>query len=128
MTILVAEDDQPLRDMLRKLLLGDGYKVLIAKDGLEAMQLGGEHQDEIDMLISDVQMPGMSGQALARDIIRIRPNLPVLLVSGQSESVVNPDPAWSFLQKPYFPRTILDKIREMLIESRASFSPRHFTA
>ena len=96
-----------LRDLLTKVLYGAGYNVLAAKDGLEAFKLAAAHQNEIDMLITNVQMPGMTGQELARDLTRVLPNLPVLLVSGQTESVVKPYHSWSFLQKPYFPSTLL---------------------
>src|SRR5262245_34058494 len=86
-TVLIADDDQLVRDLLNRILERDGYNVLTAADGQEALQLASEHGNVIDMLVSDIQMPGMNGIELAKQLNRFLPTLPVLLVSALVPSV-----------------------------------------
>ena len=88
--------------------------MLSARDGQEALQIAREHYYGIDMLVSDIQMPGMTGVELAREIGRYRPILPVLLMSGFSRRTLSLDTGWSFLQKPFLPAAMLQKVRESL--------------
>jgi CheY-like chemotaxis protein len=67
-TILIAEDDEPLRTLLRMLLDAQGYQVLVAPDGKKALEIAGQHTGKIDLLLSDVVMPEMSGVELAKTL------------------------------------------------------------
>ena len=114
-TILLAEDEPAVRELLQRILKKDGYSILVATDGQEALQIAGEHPaDGIDLLVSNVQMPGMTGPDLAKELKQSRPNLRVLLVSAYPQGILMPDSGWSFLQKPFLPKAILDKVRQTL--------------
>ena len=116
-TILVAEDEAPVRFLIRKVLSRAGYRVLEAANGQEAMELA-EHERAIDLLITDVVMPGDGGRDLANKIIARRPQIAVLYISGYTpdillrrgvlEHVVN------FVEKPFSPTHLLMKVREVL--------------
>jgi DNA-binding NtrC family response regulator len=112
-TILIAEDEEYLRNLLRTILERGGFDVLVAEDAQEALHIAREHDNRIDMLVSDIQMPGMTGLDLAKELKRFVPNLPVLLVSGYSQGVLL-DSGWRFLQKPYMPSAILHTVRQSL--------------
>src|SRR5262245_50183081 len=107
-TVLIADDEPLVRDLLSRILARDGYNVLTAADGQEAIQLASEHGDAIDLLVSDIQMPGMTGIELAKQLIRFLPNLSVLLMSGFSQSAIVLEAGWTFLEKPFLPKAILD--------------------
>src|SRR5207237_808601 len=77
-TILLAEDEPALRHLFRKIFETDGYPVLVAENGAQAIQIANEHPDGIALLVSDVQMPGMSGPDLAKALKRRRPDIRVL--------------------------------------------------
>jgi CheY-like chemotaxis protein len=81
-TILVAEDEPNLRDLVVALLLSLGYDVLSAPDGPQALEIATAHQDRIDLLLTDLVMPGMSGQALGVTVGALKPGLPVVYMSG----------------------------------------------
>jgi two-component system, cell cycle sensor histidine kinase and response regulator CckA len=113
-TILIAEDEPTLRNLLHKILAKQGYHVLVAKDGHEALCIANEHNNSIDMLVTDIQMPGMAGQELAKELKRLVPRIRILLVSGFFEGALQLDEDWSFLKKPYSPREIVDRVRQSL--------------
>lgn len=103
--ILVVDDEDYIRQLAGVGLTRAGYEVLIATAGKQAVELFAEHGDEIDLLITDLAMPEMSGEELIYQLRRTRPDLPVLLMSGYSRSAVNEGlvdlPTVSFLQKPF---------------------------
>ena len=107
--ILLAEDEQEVREVAREFLESAGYLVLEARDGAEAMRLAAEHKGEIDLLISDMVMPGMTGQELARRVRESRPDLQAIFMSGYSEyaaaGATNMDPSQRLLSKPVQPNT-----------------------
>lgn len=118
-TILVVEDETPLRRVVRMILERRGYRVLTAVDGVEALRVWSEHQGEIDLLLTDLVMPlGVSGLELARRLRRDRPHLKVLFTSGYcadtnaQEELASPHSA--FLQKPYVARLLERSVRELL--------------
>lgn len=113
-TILLAEDDETLCIALKKILERAGYSLLIAEDGQQALEIFHEHHDKIDLLVTDVKMPGRTGPELAREFRRSRPDLPVLLISAYPQSVFMLDADWSFLQKPFSIGAILDKVKQVL--------------
>ncbi len=120
-TILLVEDDEPLRKLVSQILNGTGYTVVSASNGDEALRLidSPEHT-EIDLLISDVVMPGIGGKALAEQLQARLPKLKVLYISGYpDEAVVHHgvlDEGVAYLQKPFSPKAVIQKVQEILAE------------
>ncbi len=117
-TILVADDEELIRDLAAQVLTARGYRVLEAGSGSEALALVVEQQKAIDLLITDLVMPGMSGTDLAERLRRELPNLRVLFMSGYSDSLVfrygGQLAGASFLQKPFSADNLERKVREVL--------------
>jgi two-component system cell cycle sensor histidine kinase/response regulator CckA len=95
-----------------------GYKVLEAGNGPEALQVCAVHGDTIHIVVTDVVMPQMNGQALAQQLISLRPELKVLFMSGYTEQVIVMSdvlqPSMAFLQKPFTPHALACKVRALL--------------
>jgi PAS domain S-box-containing protein len=102
-TILLVEDEPSVRDIARRTLEASGYNVLAAANGNDALQLCTVHSEHIDLMVTDVVMPQMRGTELARRVAHIRPGLPVLYMSGYTDSSLELDGGASvaFLQKPF---------------------------
>jgi two-component system cell cycle sensor histidine kinase/response regulator CckA len=117
-TILIVEDEEALCALLYEYLLGKGYTVLKAHTGSEAIQIAERHPGPIELLITDVIMPGMSGPELAGQLAASRPGTKVLFVSGYTQNALAPhgvlEPGIAFLQKPYKLREVARKIRSLL--------------
>jgi two-component system cell cycle sensor histidine kinase/response regulator CckA len=117
-TILVVEDDEMVRKLVETSLKREGYKVMEAADPVEARRLAESHKGEIQLLITDVVMPKVSGLDLAAQITERRPSIKVLYMSGYTDNaVVNSgilEKDAAFLQKPFTPGTLTDKVREVL--------------
>jgi CheY-like chemotaxis protein/anti-sigma regulatory factor (Ser/Thr protein kinase) len=115
-TILLAEDNDQLRAALRVLLERQGYQVIEAHDGREAFLICEKHPARIDLVISDVVMPRVSGSELAERIGALRPGTPVLLMSGHVQGATLRERGCRglFLQKPAMPRALLTAVRELL--------------
>ena len=117
-TVLVVEDDEPLLEFFCALLKREGYNILVAANGVEALALASEIPDApIDVLLSDVAMPYMSGTQLAERIKEIRPDIRVLLISGlpYQEVVNRSGPSFSveFLPKPFSVSELSVKVRQL---------------
>jgi nitrogen-specific signal transduction histidine kinase/CheY-like chemotaxis protein len=116
-TILVVEDEEPLRRVAVRILEKAGYTVLAAGDGAEAARLAAEC-GEIDLLLTDVIMPQMSGRALAEGLMRERPGLRVLYMSGYTDDAIVHhgvlEPGTHFLSKPFTQEGLLEKVRDVL--------------
>jgi len=110
--ILVAEDDVVVRNSARLLLQADGHDVLVARDGQEALTLSREYQGAIHMLLTAVKMPGMDGAALAAQIVKERPGIKILVMSGKIGSDEVSD--MPLLRKPFSSAEFRDKVREVL--------------
>ena len=114
--VLVAEDEQTIRRLVAEVLTRSGYKVFAASNGDEALRLLEEHVGEIDLLLTDVVMPGMSGPDLARAASAVKPSLRVLFSSGYTsepdEAFDDPDVA--FIGKPFSPQALVAKVRDVL--------------
>ena len=124
-TILVVEDEAPVRAVTRQLLERNGYTVLEAPDGAAALALvdGAAGSRDIDLLLTDVIMPGMSGRELADKLKARRPNVRVLFMSGYTDDAVVRhgmlEPGLAYLEKPFRPPVLLKKVRGVL-QSKAS--------
>ena len=110
-TILLAEDESSLRQMLGHVLQAAGYHLMIAEDGRQAVQLAREHAGRIDLLLSDIEMPGLTGPDLAQELLRTRPTLKVMLMSGCMSALGVSEREWRFLQKPFAPAKLLKEIQ-----------------
>ncbi|HTD51581.1 MAG TPA: ATP-binding protein [Thermoanaerobaculia bacterium] len=117
-TILFVEDEREVRSLVEKLLRLQGYKVLSAADPAAAIAHARGHSGVIDLLITDVMLPGLSGRDLAHQIQKLKPEIPILYISGYSDDAVvrhgNLDAGTHFLQKPFTPLQLGRKIREIL--------------
>lgn len=117
-TILLVEDEDGVRALALLVLQGHGYKVLAAGDGKEALRAVDKHRGPIDMLVTDVVMPGMDGRDLAEALRRRFPQIKVLFSSGYTDDAVVRHGVLheevAFLQKPYSPRALGKKVREVL--------------
>ena len=117
-TILLVEDDEQLRILLREVLRVSGYTVLEARLNSQAAMLFGQHADRIDLMLTDVMMPGTTGYHLAKRLRVWRPDMKVLFMSGLPRETIEAegllDPGAPFLPKPFDSSTLLAKIREIL--------------
>ena len=116
--VLVAEDELEVRQVVTRVLGRAGYRVLTAKDGAEALALFSERPEDFQLLLSDAVMPGMGGIDLLGKIRAVRPQLPVVLMSGylderiSGELAVRPDVR--FLRKPFSVAELCGTIRDSL--------------
>jgi PAS domain S-box-containing protein len=121
-TVLLAEDEDGVRALVRQVLRAGGYSVLEARDGAEALWLAGQHRGPVDLLITDVVMPGLDGRGLAERLGQRYPGLSVLYLSGYTDDAVVRHGVLQekvhFLQKPFAPDALARKVREVL-DSRA---------
>jgi CheY-like chemotaxis protein len=117
-TILVVEDESSLRKYVIDVLKPLGYKVIGAADGEEALKIIAEHEEDIDLLLTDFIMPGINGRELADTIQKDRPDMKVIIMSGYTDDVIAQYGALeddlNFLQKPMTVRKLAGKIREVL--------------
>jgi len=121
--VLLAEDDPGVLSLVSSILNGLGYKVLEASTGEEAITVAEGETGPIDLLVSDIVMPGMSGYDLSRRLTQVRPTLKVLLISGYTDRTVSGadaiDPNTPFLQKPFTSVSLAAKVREVLASAPA---------
>jgi PAS domain S-box-containing protein len=117
-TILVVEDDQDLRDVVERILTSSGYQVITAGSGRKAIEAARAHDGHIDLLLTDVVMPQMQGNELARLISSDRPDLRVLFMSGYAQPALGASgtlgPGAILLEKPFTEPTILALVRRVL--------------
>jgi two-component system cell cycle sensor histidine kinase/response regulator CckA len=117
-TVLLVEDEASVRQLVRETLEAGGYKLLEAEDGEAALRVSSRHDGPIDILITDVVMPGISGQELSRRLCIADPKLKVLYLSGYTEDSIIREGALeagtAFLQKPFTLQSLSRKVREVL--------------
>ena len=118
LTVLVVEDQGEVRALMREVLEEQGYRVLTAGSGEDALEVAKEHLDSIHLLVTDVVLPGMTGPQLAETIRPLKAGLPVLYTSGYTDNVAVRrgllDPAFQYLAKPFSPEGLVAKVEEIL--------------
>ncbi|BBH67796.1 hypothetical protein ACTI_44810 [Actinoplanes sp. OR16] len=127
-TILMAEDEDDLRQVTARILTRAGYHVLAATGGTEAIHLAQTHPGPIDLLLTDVIMPRMMGNEVAAQVKKRRPGIPVLYMSGYAEPVLTengtlPDGV-TLVEKPFTSHELLDRVRAVLHPASTSSAPR----
>jgi two-component system cell cycle sensor histidine kinase/response regulator CckA len=117
-TVLLVEDEESVRSLVRETLERKGYKVLEADQGAAALRIAAAHQGEIAILISDVVMPGMSGRELSKKLCESRPDIKILYLSGYTEEAIIHqgvlEAGTAFLQKPFTLQALSRKVRDVL--------------
>ena len=117
-TVLVVEDEDAVRHLVRRFLQMSGYTVLHAPNGEEAVSVARKHDGPIHLLVTDVAMPGMNGRQLGDVLTRARPGLRILFMSGYTDEAVlregKLEPGTAFLQKPFNPASLVRKVRDVL--------------
>jgi signal transduction histidine kinase/ActR/RegA family two-component response regulator len=127
--ILVVEDDNAVRRMTREFLKLSGYTVVEARSAAEAIEWMESHDEPIDMVLTDVVMPGMKGRELVEQLASLRPGLKVLYMSAYTEDhAINVGilgPGAAFIEKPFSPDELAAKVREVLSGNSPSHGKRH---
>jgi two-component system, cell cycle sensor histidine kinase and response regulator CckA len=117
-TILVVEDEEEVRNLIRRVLEDEGYAVLAVSQGADALMLGKSYDRPIDLLLADLSLPDMNGRELAQRIRSARPEMKLLYVSGHADTAVVefgifPE-GMLFLPKPFTPADLSKRVREVL--------------
>jgi len=128
-TILVVEDDDAVRRMTREFLTIKGYTVKEASSGLEAIEFLGNHTETVDLVLTDVIMPGMKGRELGGRLAALRTGIKILYMSAHTEdTVMDLDmivPGTAFIEKPFSPEELASKVREVLVGNKGGGPLRH---
>jgi CheY-like chemotaxis protein len=121
-TVLLVEDEHLVRQVTHEILRRNGYRVLEASDGVEALAIVRQHPDPIDLLLTDVVMPRMNGHELVELARPLRPEMRILYVSGYSEEAITRQGQLTegieLLAKPFTPGVLTAKIRTLLDRAR----------
>jgi nitrogen-specific signal transduction histidine kinase len=121
-TILVVEDDDAVRRMTREFLTIKGYTVKEARNGVEAIEFVGNNKESIDLVLTDIMMPGMKGRELGGRLAALRTGIKILYMSAHTEdTVMDLDmlvPGTAFIEKPFSPEELASKVREVLVASK----------
>jgi DNA-binding response OmpR family regulator len=120
-TILVVDDEEDIRTVVRQMLTGAGYLVLDAEDPNQALRLAG--QQHVDLLLTDVVMPLMRGTELAQRLLAVVPSAKVLLMSAYKVAEITAS-GHPFLAKPFTPEILLERVRDLLRDEPSPFSRR----
>jgi two-component system cell cycle sensor histidine kinase/response regulator CckA len=119
-TVLLVEDEAAVRTLATRALEGEGYTVLAASDGFEALRLLDTHQGALDLLLTDIVMPGMGGKDVAGLVLARHPRTPVIYMSGYTaDDLVTRglrEAGTAFVQKPFLPDHLLRLVRQALDE------------
>jgi two-component system, cell cycle sensor histidine kinase and response regulator CckA len=125
-TVLLVEDEESVRELVRVTLASRGYQVLEAENGESGLRIAESFKEHIDILVTDVVMPGIGGRELARKLLLLRPAISVLYLSGYTEDAVVTrgalGPRIAFLQKPFTLQNLAKKVREVLLSRNAPAS------
>jgi CheY-like chemotaxis protein len=124
-TILVVEDEQQVRTLIARLLEKRGYEVLQAENGRKALGIAQASIQDLALVITDLVMPEMGGEGLIRELLRLRPGLPYLCMTGYSpEEVATLDgiDGAHVIEKPFSPATFLDRVQSLISAGASSSS------
>ena len=117
-TVLIADDDESIRDLIGQILSQFGYTVITATGGVDALRKFDEYKDSISLLLMDIIMPNMNGKEVLDEIRKIRPDIKSIFISGYTADIINKkgilDAALDFITKPLMPAELLKKVREVL--------------
>ena len=117
-TVLVVEDEPAMREVTRRILCRNGYQVITAVNGREAVEVAAAHEGDIDVLLSDVVMPEMQGKEAAERIRALRPGVKVLFMSGYTHGLLGAHgavpPGINLIEKPFTEKSLLDKLRQVI--------------
>ena len=114
-TILLVDDHATARKSMQRVLLDAGHRILAASSGKEALKVFAEHSAAVDLLIADFMMPGMNGRELAETLLRQKPGMKVLLISGYQEAPVESAAgAVELIRKPFSRRALIERVAEVL--------------
>ncbi|MEO7823365.1 MAG: response regulator [Gemmatimonadaceae bacterium] len=117
-TVLLVEDEPGVRGLAKRVLTQRGYRVLEAADGAIALRIAAGHVGEIDLVLTDVEMPNLGGRGMMEELKELSPDLRVLFMSGYPKEEVFPDSARAkrtpYLQKPFTAETLCDEVRAAL--------------
>jgi CheY-like chemotaxis protein len=116
-TILIIEDEPLVRSLARRVLEMNGYNVLVASDGVDALALAKDHPGRIDLVVTDLVMPRLDGKRTAAELLARYPELIVLFTSGYTEQQTSFADE-RFMAKPYTPLELLERVRTALDETR----------
>ena len=114
--VLVVDDDSRVRSYMRTILQSAGMEVLEARDGVEALEIYSVSKSRIDLVVTDIRMPRMSGTDLASSIRSETPSVPLILVSGEraSADMIDPRNGVLFIEKPFAPKVLLEAASQFL--------------
>jgi PAS domain S-box-containing protein len=116
--VLVVEDEDALREVTRRILTRNGYQVIVAANGQDAISAAASSQDRVTMLLTDVIMPGMQGKEVADRVRELQPGIAVLFMSGYTEGLLSGqgiiEPGLNLIEKPFNEVSLLRRVREIL--------------
>ena len=116
-TVLLVEDEDAVRELVRRVLVACRYTLITARNGRDGITLCELHPGKIDLLLTDMVMPGLGGREMAEAAIKLRPGLRVVVMSGHTDDVIlreGVQQGAAFLHKPFTPMQLAQKVRETL--------------
>jgi hypothetical protein len=117
-TILVVDDEEGQREVAQRILTRNGYTVLTASSGAQAIELAESHVGPIDLILTDVIMPAMQGPTVAHEVRKLRPDIPVLFMSGHAQPVLETESLlgteFPLMEKPFDEAKLVQNVREVL--------------
>jgi DNA-binding NtrC family response regulator len=118
--ILLVDDDEAIRSYVRPILQQQGFYVIEASDGAEALKVASEYADPVDLLLTDVIMPKVNGLVLAQRLLQERPGIGVLYMSGHVEKsmLLATHPESILIQKPFTPEALIAAVRQILASQK----------
>ena len=119
-TVLVVDDDPVVLKLVSGIVTGGGFRLLTAISGKAALKLSKDYKDRIDLLVTDFQMPEVTGIDLATQITADRPDIKVLLMSGFPAGMLVLNEGWHFLPKPFVPSQLLTLISGLITPNKQS--------
>jgi CheY-like chemotaxis protein len=117
-TILIADDEEALREVTQRILTRNGYTVLTASSGAQAIELAASHDGTIDLVLTDVIMPAMQGPTVAKEVRKLRPDIRVLFMSGHAQPVLEAEAVlgteFMLVENPFDEPKLLQNVRKVL--------------